>query len=398
MQWLCDNNCPDNGFPEWWDELVPHPSFELIRGGHLSRVLKHVGGPVNAVKVTADSTRCVSASTDALCVWDLATGARLQTVKMGPHVSKVFLSSDAMRAVVYDASKNLSVWDIATGTMLHELEGNREVVGELGMTPDGSRGVTYASYEDNNELQVWDFDAGTKLCQFQPLTREEAPAGSLERQLADAVITPDGMHVITCDNDDDAPSCVWVAGTGSHVHANGPPAVKLAVTPDGSRCVSTYSQSLSVWDIQTGAVLFTIESLSGCFAGATITLDASRIVVTVETAYTTDEEAAQHALEDEAAGNIPGGTTQVVDIHTGEKLLALACISEPCQRSISSDGKKCVSYDFGGKTVEVSDVDTGRLLHEFHGHTIVDGAAITPDGKRCVSYSKDVYLRVSSIE
>ena len=73
---------------------------------------------VNAVAVTADGQRAVSASWDhTLKVWDLASGAELHTLSGHTGlVRAVAVTPDGQRAVSASDDHTLKVWDLATGS------------------------------------------------------------------------------------------------------------------------------------------------------------------------------------------------------------------------------------------------------------------------------------------
>ncbi|MFB3133774.1 MAG: NB-ARC domain-containing protein, partial [Rhodothermales bacterium] len=73
---------------------------------------------VNAVAITPDGTRAVSASWDkTLKVWDLTTGIEQQTLSGHQSlVTAVAITPDGTRAVSASWDQTLKVWDLTTGT------------------------------------------------------------------------------------------------------------------------------------------------------------------------------------------------------------------------------------------------------------------------------------------
>ena len=95
-------------------------------GGPLLRTLEGHTGGVNAVALTADGKRAVSASWDkTLKVWDLESGRELRTLEGHTDgVNAVALTADGKRAVSASWDKTLKVWDLESGRELRTLEGH----------------------------------------------------------------------------------------------------------------------------------------------------------------------------------------------------------------------------------------------------------------------------------
>jgi WD40 repeat protein len=75
---------------------------------------------VNAVAVTPDGRRAVSASADGtLKVWELESGRELQTLKGHAYgVNAVAVTPDGRRAVSASADQTLKVWELESGAAI----------------------------------------------------------------------------------------------------------------------------------------------------------------------------------------------------------------------------------------------------------------------------------------
>ena len=131
-------------------------------GGPLVRTLTGHGGAVNAVALTPDGKRAISASGDkTLKVWDLETGRTLRTLE--GHSASVFgvaVTADGKRAVSASEDKTLKVWDLETGRALRTLEGHSASVSGAAVTPDGKWAV---SASEGKTLKLWDLTTGAEL-------------------------------------------------------------------------------------------------------------------------------------------------------------------------------------------------------------------------------------------
>ncbi len=203
-------------------------------------------GTMRTVAVTPDGTRAVGVSygdTSSLCVWDLATGKVLLTMKQpvtAGGILVVTVTPDGTRAVSADdvMSHYLLVRDLETGETLATLEGHTKQVRAVAVTSDGTRAVS-ASYDKT--LRVWDLATGKALATLE---------GHTDAVQAVAV-TPDGTRAVSAS--DDKTLRVWDLATGKALatlegHTENVSAV--AVTPDGTRVVSaSHDMTLRVWDL-----------------------------------------------------------------------------------------------------------------------------------------------------
>ena len=93
-------------------------------------------------------------SDNTLKVWDLASGAELHTLSGHTgSVNAVAVTADGQRAVSASWDNTLKVWDLASGAELHTLSGHTGAVIAVAVTADGQRAV---SASDDNTLKVWD--------------------------------------------------------------------------------------------------------------------------------------------------------------------------------------------------------------------------------------------------
>ena len=91
--------------------------------------------------VSADGSRLFSGSDDnTIKVWDVATGACLQTLEgHADAVYSVCVSADGSRLFSGSDDNTIKVWDVATGACLQTLEGHADAVYSVCVSADGSR-------------------------------------------------------------------------------------------------------------------------------------------------------------------------------------------------------------------------------------------------------------------
>ncbi|WP_442957374.1 WD40 repeat domain-containing protein, partial [Phormidium sp. CCY1219] len=117
-------------------------------GGPLICTFAGHSGGVEAVAITPDGKRAVSASYDeTLKLWDLETGTELATLTgHSDDVNAVAITPDGKQAVSASDDTTLKLWDLETGTELATLKGHSDMVWAVAITPEGKRAVSI-SYE-----------------------------------------------------------------------------------------------------------------------------------------------------------------------------------------------------------------------------------------------------------
>ena len=173
VKWLVDVD-------QWADRGTGRELYTLE--GHFDKV--------NAVAVTPDGQRAVSASDDrTVKVWDLQTGRVLHTLQgHSSPVAAVTGTPDGQRVVTASDDRTLKVWDLRTGTALHTLVGHSDRVTAVAVTPDGQQAV---SASDDRTLKVWDLRTGRALRTL------EGHAG----RVTAVAVTPDGQRAVSASDD-----------------------------------------------------------------------------------------------------------------------------------------------------------------------------------------------------
>ena len=378
-------------------------------GTALLRTLAGHSAKVNAVAVTLDGRRAVSASSDkTLKLWDLETGGDLRT--LAGHSSQVFavaVTPDGRCAVSASEDTTLKVWDLETGVEQRTLAGHSDWVNGVAVTPDGRRAV---SASDDNTLKVWDHETGSELRTLA------GHSGSVNG----VAVTPDGRRVISASDDDTLK--VWDLETGDELrtlegHSGGVNGV--AVTPDGRRVVSaSWNATLKVWDLETGNELCTLSGHSNQVLAVAVTPDGHRAVSAgldmtlkiwnIETGVELLTRAG-HTNRVSGVVVMPDGrhgisaswdhTLKVWDLEPGDELCSVSGHSDMVLSvAVTPDGRRGISTS-NDKTLKVWDLETGGELHTLRGHSGgVNDVEVTQDGLRAVSASGDKTLRVWDLE
>jgi sterol desaturase/sphingolipid hydroxylase (fatty acid hydroxylase superfamily) len=230
--------------------------------------LKGHGLAVHSVALSGDGSRIASGSDDrTVRVWDAATGKALLTFTGHPSaVLGVAVSGDGRRVASASVDGTLKVWDADTGREEFSFSGD----------PGATLGVTLSG--DGRRLAAADA--------WSARVRDLSPGGmdhTLEghRDLVYAVaLSPDGGRVVTGSFDTTVK--VWDAATGATTHTltgHAGPVYSVAVSGDGQRIVSGGKDgTVRVWDAVTGHELLSLTGHTDSVTGVAISGDGRRIV------------------------------------------------------------------------------------------------------------------------
>ena len=238
-------------------------------GGSLLRTLHGHNHWVNAVAITPDGKRMVSAADDqTLKVWDLRTGQELHTLRGHSNaVHAVAITPDGEQAVSASADQTLKVWDLRTGQELHTLRGHNDWVNAVAITHDGFQAVS-ASVDQT--LKVWDLRTGQHLRTLR----------GHSHRVSSVALTPDGKQVVSASADQTLK--VWDLRTGQHLRTlrgHNDWVTAAAVSPDGTQIISaSIDQTVKVWDLRSGQEEKTLRGHSHRVNSVAITPDGTQVV------------------------------------------------------------------------------------------------------------------------
>jgi hypothetical protein len=294
-----------------------------------ARRLKGHKARVNAVVVTRDGQRAISASKDkTLKVWRLPEGDKLHTLKGHKRAVKAAaVTPDGQRVISACADKTLKVWSLADGEELRTIKGHKGSVNAVAVTPDGQHIVSVSS---DNTVRVWRLKGGRELRVF----KGRFPSSGF----CSLAITADGRHAVTGSYG--PPNKTWDVESGVLAvwdlkgHSRRSTTVDytdarisgLALTPDGKRVVASsgYS-SASVWDLENKRELRTLRGEAESVKAVTVTGDGKWAILAPH----------NHALK-------------VWDLKTGKTLTAFRGDTLPSCCAISDPLKLIVMGDIDG--------------------------------------------------
>ena len=244
-----------------------------LESGEELRTLQGHSDVVDAVALTGDGRRAVSASGDkTLKVWDLQSGEVLRTLHgHSDWVMSVALTGDGRRAVSASDDRTLKVWDLESGETLRTLKGDSGGVLSVAVTADGRRAVSGSM---DNTLKVWDLESGRAL---RTLQGHSAWVGAV-------ALTGDGVWAVS--GAQDSTLKVWDLERGRLLHSleehqGGVFAVALL----GNNLLASKSpQTMMLWDLSGLAPrrVATLDEPHGEYYGRTAAFAADvPVLVTV---------------------------------------------------------------------------------------------------------------------
>ncbi|KAH8048648.1 hypothetical protein JL721_11894 [Aureococcus anophagefferens] len=277
-------------------------------------------------------------------------------------IGNICVTPDGTRALTGGLDKTAKIWDLASGACIHTLEGHLRNTVYVCVTPDSTHAVTACN---DGYAKVWNLASG--LC-VRTLKGHQ-------RGVPSVCVTPDGTRALTASYDGTAK--VWDLASGrcfrtlvghtDHVY-------DICVTPDGTRALTwSADKTAKVWDLASGACIHTLPK--GHPRGF------SFVCVTPEST------SALTATYD--------GTVKVWDLASGRCVRTLKCHEEPIDNMcFTPDGTHALTAS-RDTTAKIWDLASGACIRTLVGHTdALRSVCVTPDGTRALTASSDGTVKV----
>jgi len=373
--------------------------WDLIQGKCLTTLTGHTSY-VNAIAISPTGNHAVSASSDnTIKIWDIATpfsnlntneGMRLINTLYGhtDSVDKVLITPDGRRIVSTSNDKTIRIWDLTSGEQLFILRGHQSIINILCITSD-NRYIISSSIEDY-AVKIWDLENG----------RLVSTVRGHSNYISAFTSTPDSKWIVTGSGDKTIK--IWMIPP-SLGHSQEFQAIELftlkghinyirslVVIPERKLLISAAADKMiKIWHFETGKEIRTLQSAAEGYNAVFVSLDHRRIISTAldntiklwDISYGVDA-----CINKDIQLNFePAHTDDINNI----------VLSSDARRAVSasSDGRLKVwnisaSYSAGSASIYLPGAETqlGREICVFNNHTsAVHCAAITPDSQKCVS-------------
>ena len=212
----------------------------------------------------------VSNPDPSISIWDVETGALIQTVE---GTWPIAYSPDSKRLVT--TGNAARVWDIETGALVHTLGGRSGARIYTAYSPDSAR--IYTAYSPDGKriltgssesgIRLWDADTGDQIQTLQ------APYSGLT--IMTPAYHPDGKTISTASQNHVK---IWDADTGSLIQTLKQTDNDSHYLPAGGKnIVQSGPNTLTIWDAATGGRLHTLSPSSVNIYTMTLSPDGKTI-------------------------------------------------------------------------------------------------------------------------
>lgn len=144
-------------------------------------------GRVNAVAITPDGQRAISASGDnTLKVWDIDSGEKLHTLfGHSSEVDVITITPDGQHLVSGSRDNTLKLWGLESGDEILTLRGHSDRIYAVDISPDGHHLLSVSA---DQTLLVWDIKSGKIIASFYG-----------DSEISACAVLPDGFNFIAGD-------------------------------------------------------------------------------------------------------------------------------------------------------------------------------------------------------
>lgn len=359
--------------------------WRLDTGEEIQRLQGH-HDRVDCVAVDRGWRRAVSGSSDGtLKVWDLGSGAELFSCTLPSWIGDVCMTADGAQAVVR-IGDDITLW---------ELEGFSQLL-SLSDHADAARGVCLMENDryviavsSEGVLRRWDLDRGESSILFDGMER---PWRAAATPRANRVVAASSETIYVYD---------FETGSVTHVMGGHDKAINaLAVTDDGRVAFSGGIEGdIKVWDLDSGAALRVLRGHTNAVSALSVSEDGKRAVsASWDGTIRTWDLAAS-------------GDERM--LHQGE--LCAVAVSAELGRGVSASVDESIDPEHildrvsntppAPHVLKVWDLNNGKYIGDLIGHgshpargSGVCEAVVTHDGQWLVSGGADGTLRVWSLE
>ncbi len=299
----------------------------ILPEGHLEKIIQ--------IGYSPDGNYLVSASDDnTIKVWDVRTGRLLHN--LSDHTDDilkfVFIESGTkIRSLSRD--KTVRTWNIKTGELEFVSSGSKVVNTRAFIN---EKGTLVATTDMNDGIaRIWDVTGKEWVLKYELPLNAESP-------LYLVCFSDNDKYV--CTNYEEGKAAVWDLESGEKrfVTKNKGIIFTASFSNDNRKLITIISDTLSVWNIETGKLSFEVKKNNGCISCAKYSNNDSIII----TGSTRGELRIFEGATGKLIRKIPANIDEISDI------------------AISSDSRFVYSVDYEG-LVTKSDLSTGKLISEF---------------------------------
>ena len=347
----------------------------------------------------ADGKHLIYVDAGQLHIRDVQSGEVISTINSDSGISLFALSPDGTRLAVID--EFIRVLDATNGYLLYNLTLPANRVEYMGFSPDSSR-LAIAGRDE--KVTILNVASGTELLTL---------AGH-DQFIWRFAFSPDGNHLASADQGGTIK--IWSLEPSQEVltiptDANG----FLTLNPDGTRLAAIFMDSLRVFDIQSGKLLFENNLPQNDMAAIAFSPDGVELAsggtdqkirlwnaVSGEMLHeitTTEAKTLAIAYHPDGKMVAVAGVDGIVSIYDHENERALlswdAGVGEIFTISYSTDGSKLGVGTLDTNDAKIFDATTGKEILTLKGHTNNPiSVAFSLDGTQIVTSGRDNTARI----
>jgi WD40 repeat protein len=332
---------------------------------------------IYSVAFSPDGRLALSGS-DALALWDVATGTKLRNFGWNIGTSwSVAFSPNGRFVLSSGENSTLTLFEAETGKELRSFSGHTGQVHSVAFSPDGRFAL---SGSRDGTLKLWDVATGKELRSFSGHTD----------WVWSVAFSPDGLFALS--GSVDGLLKLWDVATGEELwsfsgHTNSVHAV--AFSPDGNFALSgSLDKTVRLWDVATGKELRSFGTHTGMVRSV---------------AFSPDGRFALSGSCGEFDAKVKllciKGAAKLWDVTTGQELRSFSKHKGYVSSiAFSPDGRSVLSVG-PDNLMALWDVDTGKEQRSFSGHTgPVWSVAPSPDGRFALTGSFDATLKLWQLD
>jgi len=234
-------------------------TLERVSGANYRTFTGHTAA-VNALAITPDSRRVISASGDGTVrVWTIANGTEAAILRVNRGLPQaVAVTPDGRWVVAGCSDGSITVWEWQSGRIVAVLEGHSQGVNAIRCTPDGRFAVSASA---DSTLRLWDLDSFSLLFVLRGHTAA----------VHGVAITPDGSKAVSASSD--RTIRIWSLEDGRELTkmVSSWSQYAVAIAPDGRTAVSGSEMVPIRWDLEAAAEDAILTDYYGPLHGSDVT-------------------------------------------------------------------------------------------------------------------------------
>lgn len=328
---------------------------------------------IRSLAFTKDGRYIISNSLDGTVrVWGSNDKQLVSTIFLDKHEISVLTPNDKF-IITSHLNGQIMIWELDTGTLFRTIETNSYIT-EILVTPDGRKIIT--GHKDTF-IRIWDFEGR--------LFRSIHNIGDIEA----LEISPNGKILYSGSNQGII-NC-WIIETGENIGTlkddNSRKILKLVMTKDGKKIISSCDQFIKIWEVTSGKVLNILELPEDCLGnGAFVSI---KIALSIDDKYLISGQA--------------NGCIQIWDLSEGKQKgqiqLKIKNADIAALAIAPTSGYFIATNKHHAPIVEAWDILTGNFLWSMdislHG---VNSISVSSDGDRIITGHNAEIIKVWDLQ